>query len=392
MTMNNEPVFQSFVWAGFECTYGRNEEKRRMDLLRDSKHDVWCREDYQLVTEIGVRTVREGLCWSQIDTGGSSYDFSRFEPMMAIGKELGVEQIWDLNHFDYPDYLDPFSEEFVTRFATYARAAIRIIRKYNDKPLYIVPINEISFFAWIGADRGSWAPYTKGEQNGFRFKKQLVRASIAAMNAMWAEDSHVRFIQVDPFMRRVARKPANSEAIAHARSFNDVVRFQAWDMLGGYTYPEVGGGKKYLDIIGVNYYFHNQEWVLSKGKKGIGHDAMKWQSPYRVPVHKMFSDVHRRYGRPMVMSETGSFGDLRYRWWSRTLAQVEQSIQNNVPFYGICAYPTVDRPEWAGFLLPNSGLWDFHPEDRELSRVPHERSLALLKRYAKRFAGNVGNK
>ena len=247
--------------------------------------------------------------------------------------------------------------------------------------MYIVPINEISFFAWIGADQGRWAPYTRGSANGFKFKCQLVKASIAAMEAIWSVDKDVRFILVDPFMRRVAKLPANKKARTHADDFNNIVRFEAWDMLSGKKCPELGGAPKYLDIIGVNYYFHNQEWVLSKKGGGIGHEVMEWESPDRITLGSMLSDVHERYKRPILLSETGSFGDLRYRWWKRTLEEIEKAINNGIPLIGVCAYPTLDRPESAGFLLPNSGLWDFVSDDPVCVRIPHERSISIIKAY-----------
>lgn len=381
----NRTDFSSFLWAGFECTYALAENRRRLDLLHASKHDEYVYEDYQLIKAMGMTTAREGLAWSQIDRHGV-YTFDRFEKIMQAGAEARIQQIWDLNHFDYPDDLDPFSEEFIYRFAKYAEACVILIRKYQQGTLCVVPINEISFFAWIGADQGHWAPYLKGPANGERFKKQLVRASIAAMDAMRTKENSIRFIQVDPFMRRIAREPANAVARKHAKTFNEVIRFQAWDMLSGRTHPELGGDARYLDIIGVNYYFHNQEWVLSRGTHGIAHDAMKWQSPYRVPVGDMLRDIYERYGRPIVMTETGSFGDLRYRWWKRTLAEIDEAHAAGIPIHGVCAYPTVDRPEWAGFLLPNSGLWDFIANDEACIRVPHTQTLEILQSFNRRHA------
>lgn len=375
--------------AGFECTYSKTEIRQRLDMLKETRHDEYCRLDYGLVKRLGIKTVREGLAWSQIDNGTFRYDFSRFERMMRIAKEEGVQQIWDLNHFDYPDYLDPFSPKFVRRFGEYARRAYEVIRKYQEGTLYIAPICEISFFAWISCDRGVWAPYLKGRHNGFRFKQQLVRAAIAAMDAIWEEDPSVRFLHVDPFMRRKAFPPASPGALEHVRDFNETVRFEAWDMLAGKTYPEVGGQPKYLDIVGINYYYHNQEWVLSKGGKSLGFNAMPWDSPSRVSFADMVGEVYERYRRPIVISETGSYGALRYKWWSRVLREVEEGLERGLPIYGVCAYPAIDRPEHVNYLVPQSGLWDFEPGDNLHLRVPHKRTLRVIEEYSKRRNGGI---
>jgi beta-glucosidase/6-phospho-beta-glucosidase/beta-galactosidase len=390
-TLPDVPSFASFLMAGFECTYSKAEDSRRLDLLAATKHDLYCREDYGLIKEVGMQTVREGLSWSQIDQGDSKYDFNRFEQMMKIGKEKQIQQIWDLNHFDYPEDLDPFSMEFVDRFSSYAVAAIRILRHYQSGTLFIVPLNEISFFAWIGADMGWWAPYKKGRKNGFAFKKQLVKAAISAMKAIWSVDKDVRFIQVDPFMRRMALAPARKTAEKHVSEFNDVIRFQAWDMLCGKECPELGGAPEFLDIIGVNYYIHNQEWVISQQKRKVSHQLMDWNSSDRVSFAEMLAGIYERYHRPMLVSETGSYGDLRNKWWSRTLAEVHEGLIKGLPICGVCAYPTVDRPNSAGFLLPKSGLWDFDQNDQSCHRIPHVFSLETIKKYNQQFRQILGS-
>lgn len=379
--MLHVPRFQSFVQAGFECTSALAEGGRRLDLLSATRHDILVDEDYRLITEQGITTVREGFSWNAIDKGKGQYDFSRYYPILEEGKKQGIQQIWDLNHFDYPEYLDPFNEEFISRFAQYAVECIKIIKKYQTSPIYIVPMNEISFFAWIGADMGWWAPYQKGRKNGFKFKKQLVKATLLAIDAVRKLDETVRFIHVDPYMRRVARDSASKTALKHVREFNRVIRYQAWDMISGRSHPELGGDPKYLDIIGMNYYVHNQEWVISESDGKIRHQLIDWESSDRVSFAQMIKRVYLRYGRPILISESGSFGEQRERWWSRLFTELDEAVAMQLPVCGVCAYPILDRPETAGFLLPNSGLWDFECDDIECRRIPHVQALQVLQKF-----------
>ncbi len=378
---DTDTLFKSFFMCGYECTYALVEKKERFDLLKASMHDQYCKEDYQTIKKLGIETVREGLAWHQIDKGSGEYDFSRFEKMMQVGKEEGVQQIWDLNHFDYPENLDFFSHDFIARFSEYAKRAINLIRKYQTGTIYIVPINEISFSAWIGADRGLWAPYKTGPANGFAFKKQLVRAAIAAMDAIWKEDNDVRFIQVDPILRRIPRDPSNKKVATIAREFNDEIRFQAWDMLSGRVLKEeVGGNPKYLDIIGINYYAVNQEWIMVHPETK---DIYQVMIPPGAPEHLNFTEilklVHERYNRPMIISETGSHGEFRPSWWEKILKETQEAIAAGMPIHGICAYPTVDKPSSLHFLWPQSGLWDFDPIDPACHRHGNEATLVVIK-------------
>jgi beta-glucosidase/6-phospho-beta-glucosidase/beta-galactosidase len=371
------PVFHSPFMAGFECAYAKIEGGKIIDLLYDTKHDENCREDYQLIKSIGIATVREGLAWSQIDKGNNRYDFSRFEKMMQTGKEEDVEQIWDLNHFDYPYSLDPLSDAFIYRFAEYGKRAIEKIRKYSKGTVYIVPINEISFFAFIGADLGNWAPYLK--EKGVAFKKQLVRASIAAMDGIWETDDNVRFIQVDPIFYRTPKVPKTQLKRKKAQEFI-AAKFQAWDMLSGKIESQLGGHPKYLDILGLNYYYYNQELiedVLPTGE--VRYQTIPLYSKRRVQLSTLLNEVYRRYGCPMILSETGGWGDLRVKWWRKMIREIRDAKRRRLPLYGVCSYPIIDRPDWVDGHLTNSGFWDFLPNDPSCVRHPHDPTLQVIK-------------
>lgn len=378
--MKQSSPFQSFIWAGYECTYAKVADNRRLDQLSSTKHDQYIENDYTLLADVGISVVREGLAWHQIDLGGGRFDFSRFFPILQTAKAKGVQQIWDLNHFDFPEYLDPFSADFVSAFREFAKRAIAFLRTQIVGTIYIVPFNEISFFSWIAAEQGLWAPYAK--DSGLQMKKQLVRATLAAMDAIWQEDQDVRFIQVDPLLYRRAKKPITSEARKMVQAFAQA-RFQAWDMLSGKLSTELGGAPKYLDIVGINYYPQNQEWILP-GKNqdgGVEYEMIPWQSKYRQSFSTMLKQVYARYKRPIVVSETGGWGKLRTKFFRRTLREVDAAIKASVPILGVCVYPTVDRADWFDDHLVNSGLWDFMEGDPSCQRIPHKPSIEILRKY-----------
>ncbi len=72
------------------------------------------------------------------------------------------------------------------------------------------------------------------------------------METIWAMNPLARFVHVDPIIH-VAAHPDRPEDRPLAEAYR-LSQFQAWDMLGGRLWPELGGQEKYLDIIGVNYY------------------------------------------------------------------------------------------------------------------------------------------
>ena len=324
----------SFFWAGYECAYALAKKKgmhKRLDLLAATKHDEYCRIDYTLIKELGIYTVREGMAWNQIDKGNNTYNFDRFEKMMQVAAEENIKQVWNLNHFDFPEYLDPFSEKFVAQFAEYARRCITLIRKYQKGTLYINPINEISFFAFFSASAGQWAPFQINK--GSEFKRQLVRATLTAIDAMRAEDSDVKFILIDPLMYRATNSP-DAKLQAFVKNFNNNIRFQAWDMINGTVEPELGGDPSYIDIIGINYYAHNQEWIYGFHKTNPSltyHKIIPLQSKARISVKQLLTETFERYKKPIVITETGSYGILRKRWWRLFLKEIDECRDAAVP-------------------------------------------------------------
>ncbi len=377
--MKNTNQFSSFLWAGFECTYALAEKNRRFDLLHASKHDEYCHQDYQLIREQGITTVREGLSWHQIDEGNNIYNFSRFEPMMSKAKEEGIQQIWDLNHFDFPSDIDAFSKDFFTRYAEYAKRCIDIIRKYQSGTVYIIPMNEPSFYAWM-CDNGLWSPYQKGK--GTEFKQQLIGAAIAAMDAIWSVDSDVKFIHTDPYMYRQPLHVKSIEEKKFCDDFNENVKFHSWDMLTGKKNPELGGDPKYLNFLGINYYFYNQQFVGFTKDKQFIFRSISLQHKKRLSLEKILKEIYDRYHSPLIITETGSYRNRRSGWWSYILGEVKKVLESDFPLYGVCAYPTLDIVKGAGFIVPKSGLWDFDQTDPSCQRIAHEEALQLLRNFS----------
>jgi beta-glucosidase/6-phospho-beta-glucosidase/beta-galactosidase len=365
--------------GGFEAACPKNKKGNRVDLLALTRHDKYCRRDYKLLIPKGIFTVRESLQWSQIEKSPGIYDFSRYEKMMQVGKELHIQQIWGLNHFDFPEHLDPFSKEFVYSFAVYAKACIKLIRKYQTDTIYIIPINEISFFSFIGGSIGHWAPFAKNK--GEKLKKQLVRAAIAAMDAIWSIDSRVVFVHTDPVVVRVPKNPNSIIQRLHARNFLKYY-FKAWDMLSGISNPELGGHPKYLQILGGNYYIDNQEWIVNRSSsEKPKHRTISWEHPDRKPLDEILKIIYQRYKKPFLISETGSYGINRVKFWNRTLVEIDYALEKGIPVLGVCAYPVIDRPDWDNFKLTNSGLWDFKRGDHKLNRIPHKPTLSIIEKY-----------
>jgi beta-glucosidase/6-phospho-beta-glucosidase/beta-galactosidase len=334
LARQQSPVFESFFMGGFECSSHRRSDGVRLDLLEATKHDRLSEDDYRLLKQNGLHSGRDGLRWHLIEVAPGQYDWSSFLPMLRAAKATGIQVIWDLCHYGWPEHLDIWSKAFPESFARFAAAAAQIVCDETDEPPFYCPINEISFWAWAGGDVGLMNP--SALKRGGELKRQLVRAKIAAIEAVKAVDPRARFISAEPVIH-VTTGSRKRRDIAAAEAFR-LSQFEATDLLLGLKEPELGGRADMLDLIGVNFYPDNQ-WYLGGSTIPLGHHA------YR-PFADMLEEVSQRYRRPVLISETGAEGSARPAWLHYVGAEVSDAQARGVQVEGICLYPVLDYPGW----------------------------------------------
>ena len=135
MSLISQPrLFRSFCLGGFECSTQRRADGRRLDLIAGTRHDLLAEEDYRQLTEHGIRAARDGVRWHLIETAPGRYDWSAVLPLLRAAERAGVQVVWDLCHYGWPDGLDIFSADFVERFARYAAAFAELHREQTGRP------------------------------------------------------------------------------------------------------------------------------------------------------------------------------------------------------------------------------------------------------------------
>ena len=374
-------LFRSYLQGGFECsTHRRVSDCQRLDLIAASQHDRHAEHDYRALAAHGILTVRDGLRWHLIEQQPGRYDWSSLAAQQAGARAAGSEVIWDLLHYGWPDHLDIWSPEFVTSFAAFAGAAARQFGPAGaGERRFYAPVNEISFFSWGGGDAGYLNPFANGR--GFELKVQLTRAAIAAMEAILVADPAARFVHADPVIN-IVTDPARPSDASHAQGHR-AAQFQAWDMLGGYSWPQIGGRAGLLDVIGVNFY-HNNQWI--HGGAPLAHD-----DPLARPLHELLAEVYARYGRPIFIAETGIEGDARADWLRMVLREADLAAALGVPIEGVCLYPVLDHPGWDDERYCPNGLLSW--ADDPAGRTAHDGLAAVIAEFgaARRAAGELAS-
>lgn len=372
----SESTFPSFLMAGYECSSHRRNDGRRLDLLESTGHARWVEQDYRLLAPLGIRCVRDGLRWHLIERQPGRYDWSTFLPMLHAAQACNLRVIWDLCHYGYPDDIDIWRPEFVERFARFAASVAQLMHDEGVKTPFYSPINEISFWSWAGGDEAYFNPCTRNR--GEELKQQLVRASIAAIEAIRAVTTHARFVQCDPLINVISRTHRVDE-IEAAEAYRQS-QFDAWDLLAGRRWPGLGGREEYLDIIGPNFYPQNQ-WYLDGGTK------VELGDPRYRPLVGMLTELHQRYGRPILLAETGGEFTTRVPWLRYIADQVELALQRGIPMQGVCWYPILDYPGWNDDRYCATGAFGY--ADNQGTRAPYHPLMVEMQRFQARFASRV---
>src|SRR4029077_7273712 len=124
------------------------------------------------------------------------------------------------------------------------------------------------------------------------FKRRLAQAGIRAAKAIRNNWPDATLVWAEPLVHIAPRSQRRSDV----RVAEDARQgqFQTYDWLIGKSEPELGGDPSLVDVIGLNFYPHNQGYHAGPTIPAGHHE-------YR-PLADMLVEVAGRYGKPMFLS------------------------------------------------------------------------------------------
>lgn len=366
-------AFASFWMAGFEGADHIDLHGRPLDMADITGHASQFDADYRRAAALGLQTVRESAGWRICAPDSHrALDFSRVQRAADAAEAHAIQLLWTLMHYGTPPDVRVPDEDFAGRFADFAGAAARTLRRHTGVPSIYNPINEIGFLAWALSNRRIVGGECS-ERDGYVVKSRLVQAALLGIDAIRTEDPGARFIHIEPLIHVVA--PAAQPELAHAATEFCRYQWEVWDMLIGAQRPELGGTRAAVDWIGVNHY-HDSQWEIGTGAR------LDWNTgdARRRPFESLLTEAWHRYALPLVVAETSHVGIGRARWLDEMAAHTHGAMEAGAIVEGLCLYPAVDRPDWNNLAhWHRSGLWDaIAPgSDESAPPAPGARRLAL---------------
>ena len=363
-------TFVSFFQAGFECSSHRRQDGVRLDLIRATGHDRHVRQDYAQCRELGFATIRDGLRWHLIEKLPGRYDWSSWLPALEAAEEVGLQVIWDLFHYGAPDHVDMAGDDFPQRFTDFALAALEVQQSVTRRPPIVCPLNEISFMAW--AVEVGYFPRIAPPEKGV-FKRQLIRTAIRSARAIRSAAPGATIVWAEPLIHIAphSRRRADVRTAEAERQG----QFEAYDWLLGRAEPELGGEPALADVLGFNFYPHNQ-FYFDGPTIPMGHHE------YR-PLSDMLAEAAGRFDKPLFLSETGAEGSGRASWLHYVCNEVADAMERGIAVEGICLYPITAYPGWDNSRHADAGLLSTVTADGR--RHVDERLLAELQVQRARF-------
>jgi beta-glucosidase/6-phospho-beta-glucosidase/beta-galactosidase len=315
----------------------------RLDLIRATGHDRHVLNDYRQCKSLGFGTIRDGLRWHLIEQSPGKSDWSSWLPALEAAEQAGVQVIWDLFHYGSPDHVDQAGDDFPARFTDFALAAVEVQQSVSRRPPLICPMNEINFLSWAVDD--GYFPHVGPDEQGW-FKHQLVRSAIMATKAIKQRWPDSTIVWAEPLIHIAPHDLRRATVRAAEQNLRGM--FEAYDWIMGLAEPELGGDPSLVDVVGLNFYPHNQ-WYYEGPTIPMGHHE------YR-PLRNMLLDMAERYGKPIFLAETGAEGTAKPSWLHYACNEVREAMDLGARVEGICWYPITAYPGWDNSRHAETGL------------------------------------
>jgi len=344
---------RNFMFAtGIECSDPTIEHGTvRRDELAECGHYEHYKDDLRLVKELGLKVLRYGLPYHATHLGPGKYDWSFADDAMAEIRRLGITPILDLLHFGVPDWIGNFQNpELPVLFAEYAAA---VAARY-PWVRYYTPVNEIYVTARVSAKDGLWNEQLKSDRAFVTAMKHLVAASIMGTQAIAQARPDVVIVQSES-----AEYTTEARAVPSAEvRLQNALRFLSLDLLYAH-HPNAEVYRYLLDhgmtreeydwfmlgeppgyqVMGNDYYGHNERILLPDGTMVQGEDVMGW--------YQITRQYYDRYHKPVMHTET-NVGDVDEApaWLWKQWVNVLRMRADGVPVLGFTWYSLIDQIDW----------------------------------------------
>ena len=366
--------------TGVECSYPTIQQGRvRRDQMEECGHYARWREDFGLVRELGLQTLRYGLPLHRIVTGGDRWDWSFADEAMAELRRLKIEPILDLMHFGLPTAWGDFQNpDLPVLFADYCD---KVAERYPWVRWW-TPVNEIYVTARNSGRDGLWNEQGRDDRSFVTALKHATAANIMGAQAIAQRRPDCIIVQSESAECVHAAMPVQPDWVV----LNNKLRFLSLDLLyahhpdadvmlflqdNGLSREEYGwfmrGEPPGYQVMGTDYYGRNERVLKPDGSFISGEDVFGWRQITR--------EYFQRYHKPVFHTETNTFDpDQAPEWLWKQWVNILGMRYDGVPVLGFTWYSLTDQIDWDSQLAEKNGhvnacgLYDLERRPRTVAR------------------------
>ena len=352
----------NFMFAtGIECSYPTIDHgKTRRDMLAECDHYNRYKEDLGLVKEMGLKVLRYGLPYYNIQKAPGKYDWEFADLAMAEMQRLEITPILDLMHFGVPDWLGNFQNpELVVHFADYCEE----VAKRYPWVRYYTPVNEIYVTAKSSAKDGLWNEQLKSDKGFVTALKHTAAASIMGTQQIAKHRPDCVIVQSESAEFTHELRAERTPSV----QMENLLRFTSLDLL--YAHQPEGEVVNYLydngmtrqeydwfmageppgyQVMGNDYYGRNEKIMLPNGEICTSMDVLGWST--------ITHDYYQRYKKPVMHTETNVFdANEAPTWLWKQWVNILRLRKEGVPVLGFTWYSLIDQIDWETGLAEKKG-------------------------------------
>ncbi len=352
-------MFATGIENSYPVVTGSDGKSFRIDEMEKTGHYTRWKDDFNLLTDLGIRFLRYGPPLYKTYVGPSQYDFSFADETFNTLREMNIVPIADLCHFGVPDWLGSFQNpDFPPMFAEYAGEFARRFPWVR----YYTPINEIYIAATFSAQYGWWNERLSSDRAFVTAIKNLSKANVMAMHTILAHQPNAIFIQSEssefyhpeepkciPYSRFLNQKRFLSLDLTYGQSVD--VTIYEFLMDNGMTRAEYhwffDNHVKARCVMGNDYYVTNEHLVHADNTTSAAGEIFG----YYVITRQYFD----RYRLPVMHTETNIAEPASVPWLYKEWANLIQLRADGVPIIGFTWYSLIDQVDWDSALRNNDG-------------------------------------
>ena len=341
------------------------------------------REDFQLLTDLGMTSYRFSIEWSRIEPTEGTWNndaLAVYSNMVDDLLERGIRPVVTLHHFSHPQWWEA-KGGFADRANAphFVRYCERVFEVLSDRVETWVTINEPTVFSTMGYTLGMFPPGHRSLRATLRVMRNLLLAHADVYQALKKIRPEVRIgiaKNVTLFDPKNRWSPIDWP----------LARLLEWFWNGAWRsgvengrmfFGDVSAAKGTLDFVGLNYYTHvlvgpaSVSLLKMKFPKRAHEVATEFGYPMYAEGLRRALDFLAPLGVPIEITENGvadANDTLRTEHLKRHLWVLSQAIQDGHDVRSYHHWSLMDNFEWAEGYSMRFGLHhvDFETQERTL--------------------------